>query len=218
MDISRRELKLMEEVLEVLGRNNLQHNSVEDMVELAKTLNKFTDDDDDDLFVADEGSPKFAFPGRKMMLIGNSETEAAYDGMELRHYFAAKAPDQVPGFFEPKISVPKPTQPVKWGSRFGLSSNHPEKDFIRQYYNEEAELWAMDDLNKAFVNSYSAKENILKKINGEFKEFNEEWDTYLKADKIYQYRYQVEGYFQWRYFYADMMIHQGEFGPKEIVH
>lgn len=108
-----------------------------------------------------------------------SEEDAVEQGMDLRAYFAVRAPTQIPDWFQPQAARPEPQLPT--------AGHLPMAD--REQYN-------------ALLNGTIQEDNASLPAIGLYREYmraktdREDW----RADR------ERSRYFGWRWFYADQML------------
>lgn len=109
----------------------------------------------------------------------------------LRDYFAARAPTEIPGWFNPKIDAPmiKTPDPVDYVN----ADVNPKAEDDRRMMEE----WSRDPC-------YDLPDHL--------SAFQRAWAEYCSAMEWRNKSILENRYFMWRYHYADMMMIFGESG------
>lgn len=108
---------------------------------------------------------------------------ASYMGLTKREYFAAHAPE-VPDWFEHK-TAPFPKEPKSW---IDMAPDDPFKEEARQWYQDRSYDIASEELQW----------------------FQQAWENFWEERHIWNKQDKANRYFQWRYYYADMMLKEPE--------
>lgn len=132
---------------------------------------------------------------------GPEEKEVVY-GMTLLHYFMAHAP-KVPNktWYKPVLlEKPKKLTSMEW--KFGKNSDHPQKELVMKFWNDDAELWD---------SSPEVPEELKQEVSDYCKQLAENYE----AIRAWEALEQKEFYLQWPRAWAEEMIRRAEEIPTE---
>jgi hypothetical protein len=108
-------------------------------------------------------------------------------GMTLRDYFAARAPAEIPAWYDYRPRDPRPP-------------NVPPFQMLPAYLLEAARAWINDPCYDLQDTASVGDDKAL------LRAFTEAWDEQKLALEIYDAQKKVGRYFAWRWYYADMML------------
>jgi len=107
---------------------------------------------------------------------GNKDT---VNGMDKREYFVSKAPSAIPSFFKHK-SNKEPNKPKHWSD---FLDSDPLKPILKDWHQDSC---------------YD--------LIGEGKWYQESWEKYYEEMDKWKTKDSEMRYFQWRLYYADMIL------------
>lgn len=122
--------------------------------------------------------------------------QARTDGLTKKEYFAAHAPDEIPGWFKPVLPErPKPVDSPR--QAFLYHQNEKWKELYSKYYDEENCVFADEQFGK--------KIEIPSELVLAVMEVEKKWNEWRGLEDEYHEICKIERFFQWRIFYAEKM-------------
>lgn len=125
-----------------------------------------------------------------------TEESTVVGGMTILDYFTAKAPKEIPRWFEPEMQTDKPKRMDFMDSVFGKGSGHKHSDLYLAHWNDEENQFEHNPTTQPIPEEF--KQEVL----GYWKAFQERHDEIKTFDELIQF----ERLFQWPIFWAKSML------------